>query len=125
MAEAYTYDPHNPIETVDGAYVPSPSKYDVGHQDVSAADSGRTEDGLMHKKMIGTKVKLELAWNNISDADVAMVLTAFNHEYVTVKYKDPLACGYLTKEFYCGDRHTASYNSKLGVWSTNFNIIER
>lgn len=125
MAEAYTYDQYNPIETVDGAYVPSPSKYDIGYQDVSAADSGRTEDGLMHKKMIGTKVKIELAWNNVTDADIAMVLTAFNHEYVTVKYKDPLACGYETKTFYSGDRHAASYNSKLGVWSTNFNIIER
>lgn len=125
MAEAYVYDPYNPIETVDGAYVPSPSKYDVGHQDVSEADSGRTEDGLMHKKKIAQKVKIELAWNNVSDADICRVLTCFDPEYIQVKYKDPKACGYLTKEFYVGDRSSTSYNSQLGVWSVSFNIIER
>lgn len=125
MAEAYVYDPYNPLETVGGAYVPSPSKYEVDHEDVSASDSGRTEDGKMQKKMIGTKVKISLGWDNRNDADICRVLTCFNHEYVMVKYKDPLECGYVTKEFYCGGRHTASYNSQLGVWSTNFNIIER
>ena len=125
MAEAYVYDPYNPIETVDGAYVPSPSKYDVGIQDISNADAGRTEDGKMHKNKIGQKIKLILSWQNISDADIARVLTAFDPEYFSVKYKDPKAAAYLTKTFYVGDRSASSYNSRRGLWSVSFNIIEQ
>lgn len=125
MAEAYVYDPYNPIETVDGAYVPSPSKYDVGIQDVSDPDAGRTEDGKMHKNRIAQKVKINLAWNNVSDADMARVLTAFDPEYITVKYKDPKAAAFLTKTFYVGDRSVSSYNTRLGLWTVSFNIIEQ
>ena len=125
MAEAYVYDPYNPIETVDGAYVPSPSKYDVGIQDVSDPDAGRTEDGLMHKNRVAQKVKINLAWNNVSDADMARVLTAFDPEYITVKYKDPKAAAFLTKTFYVGDRSVSSYNTRIGFWTVSFNIIEQ
>ena len=119
-------DIYNPIENVGGVFLRSPSTYQVEYNDVSDPDAGRTEDGLMHKNRIGQKVKIQLAWNNINDADASAILTAFDPEYVEVKYKDPKTNSYLTKTFYVGDRSAPAYNRTVGVWSNiAFNIIEQ
>ena len=114
---------------VNGTTMPCPSKFEVGYQDISAADSGRVESGLMYKNRIGQKVKIGLEWVAVSDADAATILTAFDPEYFSVTYHDPKANATTTKTFYRGDI-TAPY-----YWWTNsggfqfsnisFNIIER
>ena len=118
-------DTYNPIENVGGVFVHSPATYQGSYQDVSDADAGRTEDGLMHKNMIGTKVKIQLGWNYLKDNEISTILQAFSPEYFQVKYKDPMTASFQTKTFYCGDKATPAYNSKLGIWSVSFNIIER
>lgn len=119
-------DLYNPIESVDGVAVRSPSIYTWNQKDVSAADAGRTEDALMHKKRIAKKVTIQLAWNNITTEDASTILTAFDPEYISVCYLDPKAGGYVTKTFYVGDRATPMYNNKVGIWSNvAFNIIEQ
>ena len=123
MAE---YDALNPIRTVDGNYIPCPSKYKYLLQDVSASDSGRTEDTLMHKMRLSQKVKIELEWPASKSGVVAEILQAFNPEYITVQYFDCLQNGYVTKEFYVGDRATPCYNRTMDLWeNVSFNIIER
>lgn len=122
---AYTYDMYSPIEKVDNAYIPTPCEYQWSVQDISQSDAGRTEDGKMHKKKIGEKVKLQLKWNYIKTADVSAILQAFRPEYFTVKYLDAMEGLYLTKTFYCGDKISPVYNSMLGIWSVSFNIIEQ
>ena len=117
---------YNPIRSVNGATVPCPSSYQWKLSDVSDPDAGRTEDALMHKMLIAQKVHLELAWQNVPTSVASAVLNAFNHEYFTVTYLDPMANAYLTKTFYVGDRSVPAYNTLLGIWSNvSFNIIER
>ena len=116
---------YNPIESVGGAAIPCPSKYNWKLSDVSSADAGRTEDGKMHKERITQKVQLELEWQNVGDAVANTVLTAFNPEYINVKYYDYKALGFLTKRFYVGDRSVTSYNRVLGIGTIAFNIIEQ
>lgn len=118
-------DVYNPIENVGGVFVHSPSKYQVSYQDVSSSDAGRTEDGLMHKKQIAKKVKIELAWNALNDSEISTILQAFDNEYFVVKYKDPKAASFLEKTFYSGDKIAPAYSSILGIWNVSFNIIER
>lgn len=80
----------------------------------------------MHKDRIGQKVKIQLSWNNIPTSDASAILTAFNPEYVEIKYLDPMAGDYLTKTFYVGDRSAPMYNATVGLWSNvSFNIIEQ
>lgn len=117
---------YNPIQTVDGVAIPCPSSYEYKLSDVSAADAGRTEDGLMHKMRIAQKVHLELKWQYIPTSDVSAILAAFNPEYINVNYLDAMAGGYQTKTFYVGDRSVPSYNTALGLWTNvSFNIIEQ
>lgn len=118
-------DQYNPIQTVDGAEVPCPSKYKWGIYDISASDAGRTEDGKMHKMRVGRKRKLELEWQNQDISVIHDVLVAFAPEYVTVKCLDPLEGGWATKTFYSGDQGAPAYNTRLGIWTLAFNVIEQ
>ena len=119
-------DTNSPIQKVDSsANIPTPSKYEWKLSDVSDSDAGRTEDGLMHKMRITQKVHLELEWRNIGDSDASTILTAFQPEYISVKYYDYKAMGFLTKTFYVGDRSVTSYSRVKKIGTISFNIIEQ
>ena len=121
------YSELNPIRSGDGkAIVRSPSSYLWKLEDVSAADAGRTEDTVMHKKRVGQLVGLELSWQNITTAEVSSILKAFNPEYIKVCYLDAMQGKYITSEFYVGNRSAPMYNATKGLWSNlSFNLIER
>lgn len=115
----------NPIRSVDGFPITAPSSYKWGLMDISASEAGRVESTKMMKMLLGQCVKLELAWQNVTNDVVKQVLTAFNREYFKVVYLDPLMGSYVSKEFYAGDRGATSYNTTLGLWTVSLNIIER
>jgi hypothetical protein len=120
------YDEKNPIRSVDGKYIKCPSSYLYKLEDVSAADAGRTEDTMMHKKRIGQVIGIELSWQNITTAEVSELLKAFDPEYIEVCYLDAKEGKFMTSQFYVGNRSAPLYNSRLGVWqNVSFNIIER
>ena len=54
MAEAFL--------KVDGVALPCPSSFTWGLQDISASESGRTDDTTMHKNRVGQKRKLSVEW---------------------------------------------------------------
>lgn len=114
---------------VNGTDMPCPSKCEVGYQDISASDSGRTLDGLMHKEKVGQKVKLDLEWKGVSDADASTILLAFDPEYVDITYHDTKTNSILTKNFYTGDRKASTYwwndDGEFTYLSVAFNVIER
>lgn len=116
---------YNPIQSVGGTVIPCPSKYSYNLNDVSSADAGRTEDGKMHKERITQKVKLEMEWQNVNDADAQTILTAFQPEYINVNYYDYKAMSFLTKRFYVGDRKVDSYSRAQQIGTISFNIIEQ
>lgn len=116
----------NPIKSVDGKAVKCPSSYLWKLEDTSQSDAGRTEDGVMHKKRIGQVVGLELSWNNITTSEASAILKAFNPEYITADYLDPMEGGYKQLEFYVGNRSAPMYNAQKGLWSNvSFNLIDR
>ena len=112
---------------VNGSDVPCPSKFAWSLQDISAADSGRTQDGLMWKKKIGQKEKIELEWLGCTPEDASTILQAFSDEYFNVTYRCPLTNSIVTKEFYRGDAKAPYYWWVDGGRFENvaFNIIER
>lgn len=118
----------NFILKVDGVRMPCPSSYSYGLQDVSIAESGRTDDALMHKGRIAQKRKLALSWSELTPEETSTVLTAFNPEYFSVYFWDALDGRYETRTFYAGDRSAPlhfwfSHNKRFETVS--FDIIER
>ena len=117
---------YNPIRSVNGVAVKSPSAYKWKLEDLSASDAGRTEDTVMDKKRIGQLVGIELQWNKVSIPDAATLLKLFNPEYVDVCYLDAMQGMYVTRTFYVGDRSAPLYNGELGLWDNiTFNLIGR
>ena len=121
------YNEYNPIRRVGtSTYVPAPSKYQYGLQDISDSEAGRTEDELMHKNRVGQKVKLELEWEAMSISETSLILQAFDPEYVDITYLDAKQGGFMTKTFYIGDREAPLFNAKTGMWdSISFSAIEQ
>jgi len=111
---------------VNGVDVPTPSVFEWGLQDVSAADSGRTQDGRMHKNMITRKEKIQLSWNAPDPEKASTVLQMFLPEYFNVTYRSPLTNTIVTKEFYRGDANAPTYWWARGgrFEKLAFNIIE-
>ena len=112
---------------VNGVDCPTPSEFGWSLQDVSAADSGRTQDGMMRKNRIAVKEKIQLSWNAPDPDKAATILQLFTAEYFDVTYRDPLTNTVVTKTFYRGDASADTY-----WWANNglfekisFNIIER
>jgi len=118
------------IIMVNGVALPAPSKFQWSEADVSAAGSGRVEDGTMYKNKIGACVNIELAWDGVTTAQAKTILTAFADEYFSVTYIDPRrgsAPNYtVTSTFYVGDRTAPMYSYALDRWENiSFKIVER
>lgn len=113
--------------TVDGAEMPCPSVFTWGLQDISASESGRTDDTKMHKNRVGQKRKISLQWNIKDRATTAQILQAFNPEYISVKYPDAMSGTDETRTFYVGDRTAPVkywWAGKQLYESISFDIIE-
>lgn len=112
-----------------------PDDYHWGINDVSSPDSGRTQDAncTMQKSRLAQKRKLSLKWTNPSLADVSAILKMTNPVYFYVRYLDAMEGGFVTKQFYSGDK-SAPYRiisipdpqgNKTTVSTLSFDIIER
>lgn len=113
---------------VNGVDMPNPSKLNWSLQDVSIGESGRDDTGYMYKGRVCQKRKIALEWSAVSPSVASTILTAFNPEYVDVRYFDPMENSWQIKNFYVGDR-----SSPVKIWSDgakiyeslSFDIIER
>ena len=113
---------------VNGSWIKTPSVFEWSVNDVSTADAGRTQDGLMHKNRVTRKRKIVLKWSNPDPTEAQQILSAFANEYVSVTYYDPLAGATQTRTFYSGDQ-----SAPVKIWAVgnkryeqiSFDIIER
>lgn len=113
---------------VGGVELPTPSSFEWGLIDVSASNSGRTQDGEMHKNRIAQKRQLKLSWDGTDKARTAKILQMVNPEYIRVTYPDAMSGTDETRTFYVGDR-----TALIKIWTINnkryetlsFNLIEK
>ena len=113
---------------VDGVEMPCPSSFQWGLQDISASESGRTDDSLMHKNRVAQKRKISLSWNGLELANTSKILNAVNPEYIQVTYPDMMSGQYETRTFYVGDRSAPVKCWWVGnkrMETLSFDIIER
>lgn len=114
---------------VDGVAMPCPSSFTWGLQDISAQESGRTDDTIMHKNRVGQKRKLSIGWN-APDWDTACdIIQAVNPEYIEVEYPDLLDRNkHAVRTFYVGDRSSPFKCWWIGnqrMEGVSFDFIER
>ena len=113
---------------VDNVAMPCPSTWDWSIQSVSAGESGRTDDALMHVNLVSRKRKISISFNG-ADKDVcSTVLQAVNPEYFDVYYWDLQNNQFETRTFYVGDRqgiYKCWWVGNKRVERLAFDIIER
>lgn len=118
----------NPIVSVDGATLTvTPSEYSFEWEDVSKSSAGRTEDGKMHKEMIGHVLAYNIKFNALTYMQMATVLNAFKPEYVSVTLLSPEnGTHFVTKTMYVGNRSGAVFNTHKHYWQgLSFKLIEQ
>lgn len=83
-----------------------PATLTYGLQDISSSDAGRVHDSdnRMYKMRTSQKRKLVLTWNFPTAAQVSEIMTAFNPEYIYVRYPDAMNNRNEVRQFYVGDR---------------------
>lgn len=123
MATKYEYNPIRGVrehsESDSGEYIKipkAPSKYQWALQDLSKKGAGRTENNVMKKMRVGQLVKITLEWRMVSTEDAAIILQAFNPEYLDLLYLSPYHGTVIKGQFYVGDRNTPIFSAKNGVW---------
>ena len=114
---------------IDGVSVPCPSSFEWGLQDISAADSGRSDNGYMHKNTVAKKRTLSVSWVGTTFSDAKTILNAVAKEYFTVVYPDPLTGSESeSRTFYVGDRKGVLkywWSGSKRFESISFDLIER
>lgn len=106
---------------VGGVEVKSPSSFELGWQDVSRSDAGRTQDALMHKNTVAKKVTIKVSWSALTKEEMHTILNLFKDEYINVTYFDPLesATEDVTKTFYTGDK-----SAPVKIWTVDSKVYE-
>ena len=104
-----------------------PSKMKWKKSDVSKKNAGRTRDTKLHKNKAGEKRTLSLSWKQLSKKRIHEITSAFEPEYVYVRFWDPIKGTNITKQFYTGDMEAEVYTWRKGrerYSSLSFDIIE-
>lgn len=69
--------------------------------DIDAQNSGRdTQDGLMHRKRVSQKKRLDITCRPLLQSELTAVLQAIDPQWLQVKYWDALAGAEVTKKMY-------------------------
>ncbi|NCA32119.1 hypothetical protein [Adlercreutzia muris] len=112
-----------------------PDGLEWGVNDISDPDAGRVQDAncTMMKRRIARKRTLSLSWANPTLAQASAILRMFAPEYLWVRFIDPEEGGFITRNFYTGDKKAPfrcidlrGPGGETAVLSTlSFNIVER
>lgn len=128
--ETYGVSGDEVILMAGGKIIPCPASLEYGLSDVSASESGRTEDTRMQKNRVGQKRTLSLQWNAKNWQETAFLMQSFDPEYLFIYYPDMKSGCYEVREFYTGDKKApvklwwVGTNKKL-MEQVSFDVIER
>lgn len=111
------------IVSINGVQLPTPSTYTVEYNDVDAPDTGRSEDGMLHRVRVRQGVaKIKLEWRQIDMDKADLILNAITPDSFSVVYYFGTQ---KTATMYVGDRScelTRVYDTPK--WNISCNLIE-
>ena len=107
--DANAENPNRPFK-IDGISIPTPTSYVANVEDLSTEETGRTQDGVMHKDIVASKMTYEIGWKRLSWEDMAILLNALHQkQQFTFTHVDPRWSGrWVTGTFYVGKRSGAA-----------------
>lgn len=112
------------VLTIDGVALPPPMTYSVEYNDLDSPDTGRTEDGMLHRVRVRHDVaKIKVAWKQLNTADADLILNAIAPSSFTVIYYFGTP---ITATMYAGNRscELIRINNNKAKWNISFDLIE-
>ena len=112
------------VLTIGGVVLPPPMKYTVEYNDLDSSDTGRTEDGLLHRTRIRHDVaKIKVSWEQLTTDKADLILTAIAPDSFTVVYYFGTQ---KTATMYAGNRscELRRINCNQAKWNISFDLIE-
>lgn len=100
---------------IGGRVMPRVQKLDISHEAVWSKNAGRGATGAMIGDIIARKVKLEITFSPMSDADGILLDTAIAPAFFEVKYQDPGTGKIETKTMYAGTPKYPVYSYATGL----------
>lgn len=105
----------------------TPKVYQIDFEDIDN-ESGRNAKGDMMRDVVASKVKLNVEWGPLTNAEASTILKAIKQPFFQATYYDALEGGMVTKTFYAGSKSVPAYswNPKFLPWAgLTVNFIER
>lgn len=112
------------ILTIDGVVLPPPMTYSVEYNDLDSDDTGRSEDGLLHRKRVRHGVaKIKIGWEQLSTDNLNTILNAIAPDSFSVVYYFGTQ---KTATMYAGNQscELRRVNNNQAKWNLSFNLIE-
>ncbi|WP_028562255.1 DUF6711 family protein [Paenibacillus pinihumi] len=103
------------INGVEIAAYPAPGQFKVTILDLDDADAtNRTVDGTMHRSRVAVKRQIEMGFPALPQTKISAILKVMRSPFFNVYYPDPMD-GYVTRNFYVGNRPAAVPFERNGV----------
>lgn len=111
------------IVSIDNTQLPTPTTYSVEYNDADSPDTGRSEDGMLHRVRVRQGLaKIKLEWRQIDTEKADLILNAIEPDSFEVTYYFGTQ---KTATMYVGNRTcelTRVYDK--AKWNISFNLVE-
>jgi len=112
------------ILKVNNTLLPPPMAYSVEYNDLDSNDTGRSENGMLHRVRVRSGIaKIKVGWEQLTTDQVNTILTAVEPASLTVIYYFGSA---KTATMYAGDKslQLLRVNNNKAKWNLSFDLIE-
>ena len=112
------------IVSINGVQLPTPTTYSVEYNDIDSPDTGRSEDGTLHRHRVRQEVaKLKLEWRQIDTDKADIILNALVPDSFSVVYYFGVQ---KTATMYAGNKscELVRVNYEHAKWNISVDLIE-
>ena len=112
------------IISIDGVELPAPMTYSVEYNDLDSDDTGRSEDGMLHRVRVrGRVAKIKASWKQMSQENADLLLGAIAPDSFSVTYYFGTQ---KTATMYAGAQscELIRVNNGEAKWNIGFDLIE-
>ena len=112
------------IISIGQVQLPAPMTYEVEYNDLDSDDTGRSEDGKLHRNRVRSRVaKIKLGWEQLSTEKVDLILNATAPDSFNVTYYFGTQ---KTAVMYAGSPSLKLLHVNQGKakWNLSFDLIE-
>lgn len=112
------------VISINGVALPPPMSYSVEYNDLDSSDTGRSEDGMLHRNRVRASIaKIKVGWEQLTTEQADFILNAISSESFTVNYYFGVQ---KTATMYAGSQscELRHINYNKAKWNISFDLIE-